>query len=417
MKVYFQTYGCSFNQSDSEVMAGLLEKDGHEITDDIEQSDVVVVNSCVVKDATQRELFKFLDACDKKVVVAGCAPSSIPEKLKQYSMVGVDNLQAINEVVDATSNGETLVKTEKEDKERLALPKLRKNPIVEIIPISKGCLGQCTYCLTVNARGKLESYEGRDIKHAAEEAIKDGVKELWLTSQDTACWGMDIKQRLPQLVESLTHIEGDFYIRVGMGNPNWFILILDDLIQVLKHDKVFKFLHIPIQAGDDEILNLMKRGYSANTYKKIVTKLMQEIPEICIATDIICGFPGETEEQFQKTLDIIKETKPLVTNISRYAARPHTPAAEMEQLDPKTLKERSQRVHELFTEVRREELKKFVGQKTTILIDEKGKFPDQSVGRMPNYLPVVIEGTYSLGDKINVEITESDLYHLKGILI
>ncbi|MFQ5620270.1 MAG: tRNA (N(6)-L-threonylcarbamoyladenosine(37)-C(2))-methylthiotransferase [Candidatus Nanoarchaeia archaeon] len=415
MKVYVQTYGCSFNQSDSEVMAGILKEAGHELTS-LENAEIVIVNSCVVKNQTQKELFKFIEKAkesNKKIVVAGCAPSSIPEKLEGLSMIGVDQLNEIKDAVTKTANNEILVKIKPKSEKRFTLPKIRHNPIVEIIPISKGCLGSCTYCLTVNARGKLESYEGRAIKQAAEQAVKEGVKELWLTSQDTACWGMDIKQKLPRLIESLTHTNA--LIRVGMGNPNWFKIILPEFIEILKHPNVFKFVHIPVQAGDDEVLKNMKRGYSAKTYIDIVKKLKQEIPDITIATDIICGFPGETEEQFQKTLDIIKETRPPVMNVSKFAARPHTPAETMHQVEGPQIKDRSTRMATLHKEIRREELSKWVGRTCNILIDEKGKHHNQWVGRNLSYVPVIIEGDYKLGDQIEVNITSSHQHHVEGV--
>ena len=158
-------------------------------------------------------------------------------------------------------------------------------------------------------------------------AVNQGIKEIWLTSQDTAVYGLDIGCTLPILLQKILALDGTFMVRLGMGNPDHFKLYINELAEIFRHPKMFKFLHIPIQAGNNAVLNAMKRNYTKEEFFEIVQKLRKKISEITIATDIICGFPYETDEQFNETLDVVKQLQFDVINISRYSARPKTLAA------------------------------------------------------------------------------------------
>ncbi|MBT3407136.1 tRNA (N(6)-L-threonylcarbamoyladenosine(37)-C(2))-methylthiotransferase, partial [Candidatus Woesearchaeota archaeon] len=324
-KVYFETYGCTLNFSDTELMQGLLVDVGFTIVDDPNDSEVIVVNTCAVKKPTENKFFnklKKLEDLRRPIIIAGCIAKALPEKLKKYSLISPDNINDIVSVIEETMHDNTEKLLDYEKNPRLNLPLVRKNKIVEILPISKGCQGECTYCVVKYARGEFYSYQKEDIINQARSAINKGVKEIWVTAQDTGCYGKDLKSSLPELLNELVKLPGDFKIRVGMMNPNHVEEMFDDLVEVLKNKKLFKFVHIPVQAGNDKILKKMKRKYTSSEFKTIVKNFREAIPEITIATDVICGFPGETKEQFQDTVNLIDEIKPEVMNISRFWSRP-----------------------------------------------------------------------------------------------
>ena len=204
-KIFIRTFGCSLNQSDSEQMAGLLTKAGFTITQKIEDADLIIFNSCTVKSPAENALFKELKRWkDKHLVIAGCIPQTDKNKLKEYSLIGTKNFHQITEVVQETLKGNIIQLLTLRGNPELTLPHIRKNKNIGIIPISRGCLGSCTFCKTKAARGNLYSYHPQEIVSLAKEYLADGVNELWLTSQDCGCYGFDIKTDLAELLKRLT---------------------------------------------------------------------------------------------------------------------------------------------------------------------------------------------------------------------
>lgn len=186
---------------------------------------------------------------------------------------------------------------EKKTLPSLDLPKIRKNNLIEIIPINAGCLGSCTYCKTKHARGKLGSYTGDAILNRQRSAISEGVTEIWLTSEDTGAYGRDINTNISELLKKLTDdLPGTAMLRIGMTNPPYILEHLHNIALILNHPRVFQFMHICVQSGNDEILDKMNREYYVKDFEQVCDYLMKNVPGITIATDIICGFPGETEE-------------------------------------------------------------------------------------------------------------------------
>jgi threonylcarbamoyladenosine tRNA methylthiotransferase CDKAL1 len=406
MRIFIRTFGCTLNQSDSEVMAGLLAKAGHELVSELANAEMVLFNTCTVKDKPEKrfysELKKVMDS-GKKVVVAGCIPQSdsYNESLKHVSLIGVRNLDSIVEVVEKTAAGQAVRLLGSSNNPRLNLPKIRKTSAVEIIPIAVGCLGECSYCKTRFARGKLMSYEARAIKKQFEDALADGVKEVWLTSQDCGAYGKDINSSLPELLNELLKVKmnPDVRIRIGMINPNHALEFLDEYVQILKHPNVFKFAHLPVQSGSNNILSSMNRKYKAEDFVKIVKRLRKEIPMITIATDIICGFPGESDDDFDKTYKLLEALKIPVVNITKFSPRPRTPAARMQKLNTKIVNQRSSRLGELqawFVDNR-----DWLGWKGRIIIDKMGK-EESVVGRNDYYKPVVIKKADMAGKKLAI---------------
>lgn len=240
MKVHIKTYGCSLNHADSETMMGNLQAAGHEIVEKETQADVIIYNTCTVKDPSQDKFLSKLKKQQKPVVIAGCIPQADKQGLlKDYPLLGTENLQQTAEIVEHAARGNKIHFLEAQDEGRLNLPKKRLNPLVEIVPICAGCLSVCTYCKTKQARGNLTSYRPMDIQKQCEEAIAQGVQELWLTSQDNGAYGMDIQTNCAELLTRIANLEGDFMIRFGMTNPDWTKVHLEALIQAYKHPKIY----------------------------------------------------------------------------------------------------------------------------------------------------------------------------------
>ena len=421
-KINIITQGCSSNLRESELMAGLLHNSGHDISDSENESDVNVVNICTVKgDTTALREIRRLNKInpDKKLIVAGCITESIVPKIKKInesiSFVNTHNFGRISTVVENSLNGTVLELLDKRYEQKVNLPSVRKNSVIGIVPILNGCNFFCTFCSTKLVKGKLFSYPIDAIKHDVKEHLKSGCKEIWITSNDTGAYMVEQggKQKLAELLETILSVPLDFKVRVGMMNPGNTITILDSLIKIYKNPKMFKFLHIPVQSGNNEILKMMNRRYSVEEFVKVVEAFRKEIPEITISTDIIVGFPTETEEQFNDSLEIIEKIKPDVLNLSRYATREGTIAAKMKQLSTNELKRRSRLMTDLYRKIAFENNKKWIGWNGTLLIDEQGKH-DSWIGRNYCYKPVVVNGNFKLGDEVDVRIFDSTSFDLRG---
>ncbi|MFH1916067.1 MAG: tRNA (N(6)-L-threonylcarbamoyladenosine(37)-C(2))-methylthiotransferase [Nanoarchaeota archaeon] len=404
MNIHIHTQGCTANQSDSEVMAGILKKAGYSIVDSPDRADLIVLNTCTVKSPTEMKAYSFLKKWkDKKFVVAGCIPQSDKEKVKGYSLIGTRQVHRIAEVVDATLQGHTIALLDLEKSPRLNLPKVRKNRVIEIIPINAGCLGSCAFCKTKQARGSLFSYALHDIVKQVETAVKEGIREIHLTSQDTGAYGRDIKTDLPTLLRAILRVEGDFRVRVGMMNPDLIKGFLPDIIDVLKHPKMFKFLHIPVQVGSDSVLKAMRRFYTVKDFVDIVMNVRQEIPNVTLWTDIIVGFPGETQRDFQKTYALLEDLKIPVVNISKFYPRPGTLASKMQKIPTHIVKERSTKIAKLQKKIISN--REWLGWEGSVLIDEQGK--GSMIGRNDYYKQVIVKEDISLGSSVLVRIVRT----------
>lgn len=423
-KVSFTTQGCSSNQRESEIMMGLLDNSGYEIADE-KNSDINVVNICTVKGDTTalREVMRLKKQFpDKKLIVAGCITEGIVPKIKKLdeniSFVNTHNLGKISAVVENSLNGTVLELLDKKYEQKVNFPSVRKNPIVGIVPILNGCNYFCTFCSTKLVKGKLFSYPMDAIRQDVKEHLKSGCKEIWITSNDTGAYMVEQggKQKLAELMEQILSVPIDFKVRIGMMNPSNTITILDKLVEIYKHPKMFKFLHIPIQSGNNEILRMMNRRYSVEQFAKVVEAFRKEIPEITISTDIIVGFPQETEAQFQDTVDVMNQLKFDVVNLSRYSAREGTIAAKMKHVSTNTSKQRSKIITDVYRKNALDNNRKWIGWEGSILIDEEGK-NDSWIGRNYCYKPVIVKGNFELGDDINVKIFDATSFDLRGTII
>lgn len=422
-RIFAEAYGCSANFADYEAAMGLLSEAGFQLTENPKDSDLLMVFTCVVKTPTERKMIRRireLQASGKPLVVAGCLPKAeealIIEMAPKASLMGPNSMLQVVDVVEETLKGVKVQALEDMLVPKTCLPRARLNPVIHIAPISSGCLGDCSYCIVKLARGRLFSYPLEAIMEDASKAVSSGAKEVWVTSQDTAAYNSN-GARLPDLLEALCAIEGKFYLRVGMMTPNTALSILDDLVIVFKKDKVFKFLHLPVQSGNDEILKKMNRRYETNDFKHIVTRFREEIPEVTVSTDIICGFPSETGEQFKDSLRLVDEVKPDVVNISRFGPRPGTEAAKMHhQIPGWEIKRRSRLLAQLCRRVSAEKNRLWIGWSDEVLIDEKGR-GETWMGRNYAYKTVVLERDARYGDFVQVRIVDARPQYLLGELV
>ena len=412
-RIFVEAYGCSANLADSEMVQGLLARAGHTIIGEPGSADASVVLSCTVKTPTQRKIEKRireLHLSGRPLVVAGCMPKAQRDLVTDIApgaiLMGPDNIREVVGVVEAAIKGETLEALEGGSPDRTCLPRIRENPLIHIAPIASGCLGSCTYCIVKRARGGLTSFHADAIIEDARAALESGCREIWVTAEDTAAYGWD-GVGLPGLLEGLSDLPGRYFIRVGMMTPNQAMSILDPLIEVYRSDRVFKFVHIPVQSGSDEVLRRMGRRYTVDDYRRLVAMFRDEIPLLSVSTDIICGFPGETEDQFEESLRLVEKTRPDALNISRFWPRPGTEAASMEgQLHGRITKERSRRLTGLWRDLSLEGNLRWVGWEGEALVDEAGRSGGM-VARNMAYKPIVIRDPVRVGDFVEVRVTEA----------
>jgi len=420
MNICIETYGCAANQADSEIMAGLLTQAGFDIVADAGIADVVIVNTCIVKGTTERRVtsrIKKIEETDKKLVIAGCMPEAMYKQLRAITSAPVVGPYQIKKIA-------AIVKAAIEDKqaelisgycEKTLLPKIRRNPVIDIIQIEHGCLSACSFCITRKARGALRSEKLGNIVKEVSLAHKAGVKEFWFTGQDIGCYGFDAGTTLSELINAVVaEVRGKYFIRLGMMNPQHVRRILPELIDAYRHEQVFKFLHIPVQSGSNSILKSMRRGHTAEDFVQVVDKFREVLPDITIWTDVIVGYPGETDEDFQKTIALIKQTHPDYVNISRFTPRPNTKAAKEKQLSTQIKKQRSRIMTKIVDDACIKQNKKWVGWAGNALIDEYNRAKQTWVARNYAYKPIALKGSYRIGQFVKVKVKDAAQTHLVG---
>lgn len=420
-KVYLETYGCAANKNDSEIMIALLREHNFEIVNNPMDSDINIINTCVVKQATASRMIqriRFLSSLKKPLIVAGCMAKAEPKRIEKInpkaSLVAPDSIDKIVEVaIDALKGLRRVELSGNANKAKL--PSIRFNPIIEIVQIASGCLSFCSFCETKIARGNLKSYRISEIKEKVINAIKNDAKEIWLTSQDNSAYGKDIGVTLIDLLESLIEIEGKFWIRIGMMNPLHFKKMeIEKLAELFKNEKIFKFLHIPVQSGSNKVLNDMRRGYTIEEFLDWVNIFRKIVKDITIATDIIVGYPTETEKDFELTVELLKKLRPDVVNLSKFSPRPNTYASKLKKLHSKIIDERSKFLHKLIREISLENNKKWKEWKGISLVDEK--ISDGFIARNIYYKPIFLKNA-EFGKFVKVEIKDIYPNFLRGALI
>ncbi len=432
-KVYIETLGCQMNRADSEKIIGILETQGYTKTNSPEEANLLVMNTCSIRAASENKAFSHLGIWKKfkknnpalKIAVCGCIAQQTKEKIfkraPQVDLIfGTHNIEEIPELLKQLDNQEkvcSILKTPYNTEEKFYSK--RTEGISAWLPIIEGCDYFCTYCVVPYTRGRQRSRLPEDIIEEAQQIISEGFKEITLLGQTVDSYGNDFKDKninLSSLLRELNKLNGLLRIRFVTSHP---ADMTDELIKAVKElDKVCEYFHLPMQSGNTEVLANMKRPYTREEYLNLVNKIKAEIPDVAITTDFIAGFPGETEEQFNDTLSIIDEVMFDQCIAAAYSQRKQTPAAVWKE--QVSYEDKKRRLNILNTKAKETTLKsneKYLGRILQVLPDswkeEKGKII--LTGKTRNNKIVHFEGSKDmLATHINVEIYEASIWCLKG---
>ncbi len=414
LRVYAENHGCTANKFDFEILLAHLIKKKTVLVRNPQLADFILVNTCGVKKATENRLLaklSYYNHLNGNLIITGCLPKiNLPAVRKAApdfsAILDPHSLHHLPEAITLAQDGEKhQIWLSLQSINKLQNPRLHINPVIEIISIAEGCLGTCTYCCVRHARGSLVSYPINHIRKRMEHAIIDQIREIWLTAQDTSAYGLDRASSLVELLTQLSQVQGQFWIRVGMMNPNHVFPLLPELIDVFKSPKIFKFIHLPVQSGNDDTLQMMNREYTVTEFKHVVTCFRKTFPCITLATDVICGFPGETETAFKETCSLLQTINPDVVNISKFFSRPHTPASKMPQLKFQVIKQRSKQISQLAHHLTYQRNKIWRQWEGSALVDEKGRGASW-IARNHAYKPLILKTPSNLmGRFINVRVT------------
>jgi len=410
MRLFLDSYGCTLNQADAELIRGALS--GEEFTG-ISEADIVILNTCAVKGVTEARMLsrirKYL-ALGKRIIVTGCLPKINPTVLNRFPVSIVDTNSIDQLPIVLRSKRNMLVYSDSHDN-KLKLSFCPNNSLTGIVPISEGCLGRCAFCGTKNARGDLTSYPIEDIVARVRLLLKWGKKEIYLTAQDTGCYGADIGTDLVELLREVLAVKGDYRLRIGMMNPQHIAEILDGLINVYNDERVYKFIHIPIQSGSDRVIREMNRGCTVRQFESIIGRFRKQVKDLCLSTDVIVGFPTETEADFEKTIRLIERVRPDIINISKFHPRPDTVAAEMKILPTQTVKKRSVRLSKICKRIILEQNMKYIGQELACLVTDERR----RLARANNFKQVFLNR--QADGFITAAISDASYGHLKGKIV
>jgi threonylcarbamoyladenosine tRNA methylthiotransferase CDKAL1 len=419
-KIWVEAYGCSASFADSEMISGLIVNGGHTLAESVSDSDLNLIVTCSVKDATANKMVNRIKKLSgKPLVVAGCLPKTERATVEKFgpkaSLLGPNSIGNTLEVIQSTLKGQKRIELADSDVSKIGFPKVRLNSAVGIIEIASGCMSECTFCQTKLSKGEIRSFRIGDIVRQVTQELEEGCSEVWLTSTDNGCYGFDIGTDLPSLIKAVFDIKQDFMIRIGMMNPMYMPRIREGLLESFDNPKVFKFLHIPVQSGSNKVLKDMKRGHTAEVFRKTTELFRKKFEKFTISTDIIVGFPTETEEDYEQTLNLIEETRPDIVNLSRYSARPGTSAASLDQIDVVEVRRRSKEVFELSNRIATERNLEWIGWKDEVLFDERvdGKVK----GRNHAYKSVIVEEEVRIGRKAIVKVTNATKHGLYGTIV
>lgn len=430
---FLETYGCTLNSSDSELIANILEGIQLVRVDAVEDAAFIVINTCGVKTPTEKKIFHQIEQYsklqDKIVVIAGCLPlihkanlDAITRLIPGFgALVGPKNYHELRAIVqDLRAGKRNIIKIDGTSlEEKMALEPKRSHDHRGIIAIAEGCLGACNYCCTRFARGHLMSYPAPALVSKFNSMIEDGVKEVWITAEDCSAYLDKVnKVNLAGLIEAFLQQEGMYFIRIGMMNPKTLLPVHDELIRAFQDDRVFKFIHVPVQSGSDRVLNDMNRRYTVSDFNRTIQDFKTAFPSITIATDVICGYPGETDDDFDLTMDLMRAIRPDVINISMYGHRPGTVASKCKQLPSNIVKERSRKLTILHKEITSYNNEQWIGYEGIAIIDEYNKKNNNWVARIPVYKPVILPREQgSLGEIVSVRILSCTSYYFTGEII
>jgi threonylcarbamoyladenosine tRNA methylthiotransferase CDKAL1 len=420
VKVYIETYGCALNKADSLVMKRILVENGYEIVESVEEADVVILNTCVVRYDTEVRMFKRIEQLvkiGKKLIVSGCLTRVYPYKVKALdSSISMISPQSIDKIVTAIESVNTVYLYD-EFKSFNVLPEIVEG-VKATIPVAEGCLDECSFCVVKIARPHLRSVPIERVVEGVKKVLDKGAIEIEITAQDLSVYGYDLygKYVLPELLERILELEREgFIIRLGQMNPRHLVFYLDDLIEILKDKRVYKHVHIPVQSGSNKVLEYMNRKHSIELFIDIVKELRSKVEGIHIATDIIVGHPGEEEEDFVKSVELITMYGIDRVHIARFSPRPQTKSSLMPQIPDPVKKMRSSYIEKIYEAVALSINLEYVGSVAKVWITEIDKSRGRAVGRLFNYRPVVLDvGVEALGKQAYIKIENATFYDLRG---
>jgi len=315
-KFYIETFGCTFNEADSRFISNSLKELNYNEVRNPTEADIIIINTCSVRAESENKAIEALKRYSKlaeqkgaRILVTGCMVKLNPYKLyeikKDAIYVTPSLIKEIPKIINEELENNLIIGGS--DRLYDVIPRY-EGGVTYILPIASGCLGSCTFCSVKYTRGSLYSYRPSEIKKAFIDAIERGAKEIYITSQDNACYGLDIHTDLCELIEGLLEYNTDkeYRIRIGMFTP-WLAFRLVNKLKKIYHNKrVYKFCHVPVQSGDDRVLRDMQRPHTVNEFVEFINELRSEHPDLYIATDIIVGFPTEDEEAFENTVKLVK---------------------------------------------------------------------------------------------------------------
>ncbi|MCL4452946.1 tRNA (N(6)-L-threonylcarbamoyladenosine(37)-C(2))-methylthiotransferase [Ferroplasma sp.] len=379
MKIYFESYGCTLQKSESSLYLNkLLQDKNNQVVKNPEDADLSLIGTCVVIKHTEDRMVKRISSLSTKsgkVEVLGC-------------------LATVNGNTIESDNVKVIKPREFRSFYEGALDDIEINSdIYDGIPINQGCTGSCNFCISHIARGKLLSRPVDKIVKQVNMELERNIREIRISSLDTAAYGKDIGTDLAELVNSITSLNRDFYLRVGMLEPRNTYDILGKLVQAYGSQKVFKFLHIPVQSAENSVLEAMNREYTIEEAETVWKKFVGAFPDMSVATDIILGYYNDSREGFEKTLKFLDNYSPDIINVTRFSPRPYTKDYSKTPLNSNLLKEWSQEIIELHSTQMEKKLDRFLGREEKVMVTEDGK-NGTMVARDSNYRPVVLKGNY-----------------------
>jgi len=421
IRFYLETYGCSLNKSDSDIIVGHLASLGAERVEDSDNANVLILNTCGVKEPTEDRIVHRLETLSGgtvPVVITGCLPRISLDRIKTVipdfaAVLGPQSIESLGPIVERVFHGErSIVNLESDSGSKLRLFEGPPNSVICTVPICEGCLGSCAYCAVRFARGEVRSHSISEIRDVVERCVHLGYREIRLTSQDAGVFGHDTGEDLVKLLATLDGIDGAHMYRLGMFNPNLVLESIDDIVEVMTSDHYFKFFHVPLQSGSDRILESMARQYTVDQWRLITGMIRKRIPRATIATDIIVGFPGESNDDFELTLELLESIRPSVVNISKYGDRPGTRASKStEKVDTSIKKARSRQLSDSVHQMVTQENETWIGWSGRVIVTEPGR-KGGIVCRNSAYKPIVVHEDLKFGTIVQVEVVSAHRTHL-----
>ena len=397
-KVFIQTFGCAFNQGDSDLLASVLESRDSHLVSSPSEADVVIINTCIVIEKTERKMLKVITSYnDREVFVTGCLPLALPKLIHNLPEVGIIYPESVHRVAKGRDK--------------------RRGGPVQVVQIGPGCRGSCRYCITRLARGSIRSIPPDEVIADITEAERTGAAEIRLAGQDLSSYGYDTgTSSLADLLRLVPPFHDTCRVRLGMMNPATLLPIARDVARAMKNGPFFRFLHLPVQSGSDRILGLMNRGYRVADVCSILEIFRSEMPDITIATDIITGFPGETGEDHEETKRLLAMMKPGMVNVTRYSYRPGTGMGREDELPDRIRKDRSREVITAAYAMLLASKKEKMGMDLPVIVTEQIK-RGSSMARSPTYEGVVILEDIEPGTACTVNITGCTPHYLTGSIV